>query len=438
MRRSVLRCAVGLLATTLLAAEVDSAELGVSRHALANGLVILIRENRTASVVAASLQVRAGSRDERRGTAGITNFLHRVMLRGTARHSMVELAEAAEELGGSLEASGEVEYGEIRGEALARHWQPLLGLIAEVALTPAFPPEEIERERRLLLNNLRSRGDAPFQRALDTLVADLYGPHPYGWPAGGLSESLGRLTRDDLRDHYRAIYRPDRMVLAVSGDVPRDRVLHAATRLFGGRASTPATASPPPVSATPRGERRVIERHAQQAQVLVGFLGPSLHEPDYAAIRVLGAILGSGMSGRLFVELREKRGLAYSLGMAIPFRTGPSSLVAYLGTAPANVEPAQAGILSEIERVRREPATNQELARAKAYVLGALTMDRRTNARHAWYLAFFEVIGAGWDFPDRYARAIERVSVEDVRAAAERYLVNPTTVVLQPPQGFSR
>jgi predicted Zn-dependent peptidase len=405
---------------------------------LPNGLVVLVRENRTAGVVAASLQVRAGSREERRDTAGVTNFVQRVMLRGTTRHSMVELAEAAEELGGSLEASGEVEYGEIRGEALARHWQALLGLIAEVALRPSFLPEEIERERRLLLNSLRTRADAPFQRALDVLVADLYGPHPYGWPSGGLSESLERLTRDDLRTHYQRMYRADRMVLAVSGAVPRDRVVQVANRLFGALPDGPASNPAPEVRATPRGERRVIERRAQQAQVLVGFLGPSLHEPDYAAVRVLGAILGSGMSGRLFVELREKRGLAYSLGMSIPFRTGPTSLVAYLGTAPSNVEPAQAGILSEIERVRREPVTSQELARAKAYVLGSLTMDRRTNARHAWYLAFFEVIGAGWDFPDRYAQAIERVSVDDVRAVAERYLVQPTTVVLQPPPSASR
>jgi predicted Zn-dependent peptidase len=214
--------------------------------------------------------------------------------------------------------------------------------------------------------------------------------------------------------------------------------VHAAARLFGSLEGPPPAGSAPAVEARARSERRVIERPAQQAQVLVGFLGPSLHDADYAAVRVLGAILGSGMSGRLFVELREKRGLAYSLGMAIPFRTGPSSLVAYLGTAPTNVESAHAGVLAEVERIRRENVTSQELARAKAYLLGTLTMDRRTNARHAWYLAFFETVGAGWDYPDRYARAIERVTVEDVRAAAERYLLRPTTVVLQPPPGAAR
>jgi predicted Zn-dependent peptidase len=139
------------------------------------------------------------------------------------------------------------------------------------------------------------------------------------------------------------------------------------------------------------------------------------------------------MAGRLFVELRDRRGLAYSTGVVVPpFRTGPAFFVAYLGTAPANAAAAEAGVLHELERVRAAPITAEELARAKAYVRGQLSMDRRTNARQAWYLAFFEVVGAGWDFPDRYARAIEAVTAADVARAAERYLTRPTVVVLQP------
>ena len=172
--------------------------------------------------------------------------------------------------------------------------------------------------------------------------------------------------------------------------------------------------------------------------MLVGYLGPSLLEPDYAAARVLATVMGGGMSGRLFRELRDQRGLAYSVGMLGSFRTGPSFLVSYLGTAPANAEAAEAGMLAEIERVRGESVTARELARAKAYLLGTLAMDRRTSTRHAWYMAFFEVIGAGWDFPERYARAVEAVTPADVARVAQRYLTRPTVIVLQPPKGSSR
>jgi predicted Zn-dependent peptidase len=176
----------------------------------------------------------------------------------------------------------------------------------------------------------------------------------------------------------------------------------------------------------------------QQAQVLVAHLAPPLTSPDYAAVRVLGTVLGGGMSGRLFQTLRERQGLAYAVGTLGTYRTGPSFLVTYLGTAPPNTAAAEAGVRAELERVRREQVGERELARAKAYLLGTLTMDRRSSARHAWYLAFFEVIGAGWDFPERYARAVEAVTVADVARAARRYLDGPTVVVVQPPGTGSR
>ncbi|HEY2993931.1 MAG TPA: pitrilysin family protein [Methylomirabilota bacterium] len=410
----------------------------VTRQMLSNGLTVVVREDATVGVMAAALHVRAGSLFETADTAGITNFLQRVMARGTPRYNALALAEAVEDLGGSLEGAGDIEYGAISGTALARNWEPLLRLLADVALHPTLPPEEVERERRLILSMIQSRGDTPFQRAFDAVLSDLYGAHPYAWPSVGRRESVERVSRELLRAHYAAVYRPDRMVLAVSGNVPAARVVRVAERLFR---ELPAAAGPTPVTiaeAAPRSGRRLVERPVQQAQVMVGYLGPSLLQPDYAAARVLATVLGGGMSGRLFRELREQRGLAYSVGMLGSYRTGPSFLVSYLGTAPPNAEAAEAGVLAEIERARGEQVTDRELARAKAYLLGNLAMDRRTSARHAWYMAFFEVIGAGWDFPERYARAIEAVTPADVARVAQRYLTRPTVIVLQPPKGTGR
>ena len=166
---------------------------------------------------------------------------------------------------------------------------------------------------------------------------------------------------------------------------------------------------------------------------MVGYITPGLTDPEYPAVRVLGMLLGGGMSGRLFTELRDRRGLAYQVGVLGTYRTGPSFLLAYMGTAPANVEASEKGVMAEIERIRTEPVTERELARAKAYLLGNLTMDRRTTARDAWYLAFFEVTGAGWSFPERYARGVDAVTTADVARVAQRYLTGPTVVVLQPP-----
>lgn len=427
------RLTLTLVVVLALVAPV-AADVPVTRRVLANGMTVLVREDPGVGVVAASLHVRAGSLFETEATAGITNFMQRVLVRGTEKRSALGVLEAAEELGGSLEAAGEVESAEVRAAAIARQWEALLALLAEVVLEPTFPASEIERERRLLLGQLQTRADNPFQRALDTTVRDVYGRHPYAWPALGRAESVTQISRDAIVAHYRSVYRPDRMVLAVSGNVPRASVVAAADRLFR---RLPAAAGVPPIpsiDATPREEPRVVERDARQAQVLVGFLAPPVLHADYAAGRVLASVLGGGMSSRLFTELRDRRGLAYSVGVVPTARTGPALFLSYLGTAPANAEAALSGMLAEVDRIRGEAIGEHELARARAYLLGRLALERSTSARLASQLAFYELIGAGWDWPKRFARAVESVTVADVARVAQRYLVRPTVVVLRPPR----
>src|SRR5256886_8075954 len=279
------------------------------------------------------------------------------------------------------------------------------------------------------------RADQPFPRAFDTALADLYGGLLYAWPALGLSESVARLTRDALLERYAAAYRAGRMVLGVAGGVPRQRVIAAAGGVFKRVPGAAAAAAGPVLEAAPRGERRLVERDARQAQVLVGFLAPPLTHPDYAAMRVLGAVLGGGMSSRLFVELRDRRGLAYSTGVLTTNRTGPSLFLPYLGTAPANADAAVAGVLAEVDRLRRDRGDERGLARSKAWLLGNLAMDRRTSARHAWYLAFFELVGGGWDWPERYARAVEAVGGAGLPRLGEGYLGRPAGDVVRPAGG---
>jgi predicted Zn-dependent peptidase len=427
-----LRGIVALLALAALAAARADAE-PVTPHTLPNGLRLLVRGDPASEVVAVSLQVRAGSLFESADRAGLTHFLQRAMLRGTARHSANSLAEAVEELGGTLDAAGDVETAEIRAQVVARHWEALLALLAEVVLAPSLPAEEVEHERRLILSQIHSRGDNPFLATLDALLGTLCGEHPCGRPSLGTPASIGAVTRAVLVAHHREIYQADRLVLVVSGRVQPARVARLVERLFGKmpRGSSPRPELPAPPR--PAGQRRLLQRPVHEARILVGFPGPGLEEPDFAAARVLAAVLGGGMSGRLFVALRERRGLAYSVGMLSPFRTAPAFLIAHMGTDPASVEEAEAALRAEIDRLRDEPPGEQEVARGKAHVLGSLAMDRRTNARHAWYLGFFEAVGVGWQFAERYAAAVQAVTAADVLRVAQRYLDRPTVVLLRRP-----
>jgi zinc protease len=391
-----------------------------------------VRENPVAPVVAVSLMVKTGTWWETPTNNGISNFVHAVMVRGTAQRSGSQLAEAIAALGGKISASGEVDYSEIRASALSRFWRELLGFTAELALTPKLAPGELDGERDWIMGRIQKRRDSAPSRAFDEFFATLYGPHPYSLQVLGTPESLRRIDHAALVAWYRRSYRPERMTLTVSGQVSAAQVLAEARRLFGelprGGA---ATETPRPAPANP-GTRRVIEQAAQQAQILTGGIAPSLSHPDHAPVKVLSTILGGGMAGRLFVELRDKRGLAYTAASYYDPVRDPGALILYLGTAPENATKAEEELRREIERIRTDPVSDDELRRAKGYLLGRYTMDRRTNERQAWYLAFYEQVGVGQDYPERYRKAVEAVTPADVRRVAKQYLEKVTTVVLRP------
>lgn len=429
---------VRLLAGALLAGLVGAgpgaaAEPVILSERLPGGLTILVRENSSAPVVAVSVLVRVGSRWEREDDSGITNLLQQVLVKGTQTRSALAIAEAAEDVGGSVSASGDTDASEIRATGLSRHWSRVLELIADVTLHPSLPAPEIEAERRVVQSALRSRADQPFQRAYDTLMERVYGPHPYSRPVLGRTPVVARLDRAALLAHYRAFYRAGRTVVSVSGDVSAPEVAAELRRLFAEMPPGDGDVSEPTVAPVTIPGRVLLTQPAAQAQVLAGTIGPAIAHRDYAAVKVLTVALGGGMAGRLFTELRDKQGLAYSTGALNPSRVQPSVLIAYLGTAPDNAERAEDGMRRELERIAREPVSPDELARAKAFLLGQFVLDRRTNARLAWYQAYFESAGVGHDFARRYVRAVETVTVDDLQRVARAYLAGPAFVSLRPP-----
>jgi len=221
-----------LAALALLSIAAPAVAQSTTRVRLDNGLLVLIRENPVAPVVAVSLMIDSGTRWERPENSGISNFVTAVMVKGTTKRSGGELAEAVAALGGKLSAIGDVDYSEIQASALARFWRELLDLTAELALSPALLPVEVDNERELLLSRVQKRRDSPNSRAFDELYTALYGRHPYALPILGTPESLQRIDHAAIVERYRAYYRPGRMKLAISGQVKAADVLVEVRRLF--------------------------------------------------------------------------------------------------------------------------------------------------------------------------------------------------------------
>ena len=423
-----------IMAAALEASSVaaPAAEATWIRQRLDSGLVVLAQENPAAPAVAVSVLIRVGSRWEREDNAGITNLLQQVLVKGTTSRSAFDVAEAAEVMGGSLSASGDTDYAEIRGTALARHWKSLLALMADVTLHPALPPAEIDNERRVIASGIKNRLDQPFPLTYDTMMGRLFRSHPYGAPSLGRAAAVERLDRQALVEHYDRYYRAGRIIVAISGQVPARQAVDEVARIFASAPRERDTGDAPLGAPSASLDRLVINRPAAQAQIMLGFLAPPIGHPDYAAVKVLQVALGGGMAGRLFSELRDKQGLAYSTGALYPARVEPGFFLTFIGTAPASAGKAEESMRAQVERIRGERVSEGELDRAKAYLLGQFALDRRTNARLAWYAAFYEAAGVGHDFADRYVRSIEAVSADDVLGVAKTYLASPTVVRLEP------
>jgi len=411
---------------------VSAASETVAREVLPNGMTLIVGENPTAPVVALTLLVAVGSRDETVETNGVTALLGRVLLKGTRTRSALEIAGAAEDAGGAIESAADQEYSELRARGLAGHWQTLLGLVHDVATAPTLATEEIERERDALLAQIRGLEDQPFQVANRLLNRAVFGRQGYGLPTSGEAETVRGLARADLARHYEASWTPERMVLSVSGQVRADEVLAEAARLFGGVRRGSRAPGGAPLTARPRATRVEERRPAEQAQVLMGFLAPPIGEHEYVATKVLNALLGGGMSSRLFRVLRDEQGLAYAVGSFYPTRREMGRIVIHIGTAPGNAAAAEAGVSREVDRLQAEPVPEDELVRGRAFLQGSFALDLRGNARQSFYRGFFELLGVGHGFLARYPGLIEAVGSSEVQRVAQRYLVEPAVVVVGP------
>ena len=428
------RLAAGVLALVVLAPAVGGPQTtGVTRTRLPNGMMLLVRENPSAPVVAASLIVRMGTRWETYQTAGLSNFLQLMVVRGTTTMDGTRIVETADRMGGTIEAYGEADNAEIAATALDRYWKEMLALVADVTLRPSLPDGTVGAVRDFLARQVRNRGDKPYDVALDTLLAKTFGSNPYGWDAIGRRESLERAGRPALIEHYQRHYVPGGLVLAVSGNVKAAEVRAEVERLFGAMPAGPVPAPEQVPPAARAAEREVLTVPGAQAQIFMGGLAPAMTEPDFAAMKLVSTVLGGGMAGRFFSELRDKQGLAYTTGTQQPMRVDPGYFLAILGTAPANVERAEAALREQLQRIQREPVSADELRVAKAYLLGTLAMDRRTNARQAWYLASLEQAGVGYEFLDRYTAQVRAATAADLQRVAQRYLATVRTVVVRPP-----
>jgi len=393
----------------------------VFKTILENGIRLIVKENRSNPIVTLQASFLGGVRFEKEVENGINHLMAIMVTKGTKKQSSLEIAKKVERMAGSLSGfSGYNSFG-LAFTFLSQHFAEAFSLFSEIIRQPTFDKEEMEKRRRLILAAIRQQEDELDRVVFKLFRKTLFEKHPYRMDTLGTIDSVQGLTQKDLKEYYARIVVPENMVLTVVGDVETKQVVLGAKQAFGdlkkGTFSLPSV----PQETTPHHIRRSeIYLKKEQAHFVLGFLGTTLRDKDRYALEVLDAAL-SGQGGRLFYELRDKESLAYVLAFMGSPNLDPGFIGVYMGTHPDKLQGAVHGVLRELRKVKEEGLTEEEVERAKRYLVGNFEIGLQTNGAQASQISLDELYGLGFDHYQRYPQEIQKVTKEDVHRIAKKY-----------------
>jgi len=397
--------------------------LGVRRE-LPNGLVWLFSEQTNLPLVTINLVVKAGALRDPAGKAGLANLTALLLLQGTKTRNAAQIAREVDFLGARFSSTGGDDYSSISLTVLKKDLDEGLDLFQDILKNPVFAPEELKQKVSQLKAALKSEEDEPGVVAARAFDKRLFGPNPYAHPLKGTPEGLTAITRQDVVEFHRKLYRPNNSILTVVGDLSQDEAGTWVEKIFGSwEAADIPELKIPPAPPLNKPEALIIDKDITQANIIWGHLGMSRQNPDYYAFQVLDYILGaSGFASRLMDNIREQRGLVYSVHSSFDAGLQPGSITVTLETKNANAGKAVEQVLKEIQRLRAEPVSPEELEDAKSYLIGSFPRKIDSLSKRAWVMAYVELYGLGLDYPSRYPGLIRGLTAADLQRVAQQYL----------------
>jgi zinc protease len=396
------------------------------KKVLPNGATVIVERTLTHPAVTVFLSLRAGSGYDPPDAVGLSNFVSRVIDRGTERRTADVFSEELDGRGVSLNTSVGRHLFTVSFTSLTEDFAAVLELAADVVRRPTFPQVEIDTRRREIVTAIRQDEDNPAVMAVESLFELLYPDgHPYGRRSKGTIAGVERITRDALLGFHRGYFSPAGMIAVVVGDVAVDDAIDTVTSAFGDWVGQPHHFSipTPPARPTHRQQLFIPMPGKAQADIAYGFTAVARRDPDYYPLLAMNNVLGQyGLGGRLGDSIRERQGMAYYAFSSFEGNIAEGPLVIRAGVAPENVERTVASIDEEVRQITSEGVTPQELDDAKRYLIGSMPRNLETNGGIASFLQSAEFFGLGLDFDRRLPALLERVTLEQVHAATRRVL----------------
>ncbi len=407
--------------TTTFAVHSPDVVDGIERIDLPTGDTLLVMPDDNVPVMSLRVATLGGLRAETPATNGRSNLLSDLVTRGSAMRDGDAFAHATDTLAMDINGfSGRNSIG-LALVSMSRNREQAMQLLGESLFWAELPESELKVQRDAQLEDIRHRGDAPARTAFLAMLQQLYGPHPYGMDSLGCEQSVASLTRDDLLTYLRSRLAPGNLVVAAAGDVDPQWLAQQIIDMSPTDRTALPTPSPEPVPALT--EMVTIRKAADKAQahICLGFAGATFDSADRFALQVLSTIL-SGQGGRLFLQLRDKQSLAYSVSSMTVEGVDPGYFAFYIGTSPDKVQTALDGLHSEIDKVLQAPVGEDELDRVRRYLSGSHAIGLQRSGSRAASICFNELYGLGRKAYRGHLEQMRAVTPDDVLAAARKYL----------------
>lgn len=407
-----------------------------TRSDLPGGLQVVtetVPGSRSASV---GVWLAVGSADESARLAGTSHFLEHLLFKGTARRNAAEIASAIDEVGGELNAFTAHEYTCYYAHVLATDAPRAVDVVSDVVLGARIASRDVDTERSVILDEIAMRDDDPEEALAEAFAQRLFAGHPAGDPVSGSVESVSGLTRRQIYDYYRRRYLPHRTVLAVAGGIEHADVMDWAMTAFDGRLDPAIDAAAPrsgPGYAAPQPSIGLLRRDTEQAQLTLGVPALRRHHPDRHALAVLSAILGGGMSSRLFQRIREERGLAYTCYSTTSAYADTGSWTVYTACQPSNLALVAELMSREFTAIATSGVSADELSLAQGQLSGATILGLEGSDARMNRIGRRTLTSRKYVTLDDEIAAIKAVTADDVAAVATRLLSRPLTVEVAGP-----
>ena len=402
--------------------------MDIQKKEMKNGLVILSEVMPHLRSVSLGVWVKCGSRFEDPRFSGIAHFIEHLLFKGTATRSTEEIAKTIDAVGGQLNAFTEKEYIGFYARVLDEHLPMVFGLLADIVRNPAFPSREIERERNVIFEEISMIEDSPQELILDLYMERCWKGHPLGRSIAGTKKTIAEISRNDVKKFFKKNFTAGNIILSAAGNIEHKKFQRLAEKYFAGlETGERTTPGDPPVFSPGRSVRR--KAYLEQTHICLGTIAPPTSSEERYCAHLLNGILGGGISSRLFQNIREKKGLVYSIYSMLTSYHDAGTLTVYAGTAHETAAGVVELTLKEFRKMRQELVSAEELKRAKECIKGAITLGLESSSSRMTNLAQQMIYHGRLHDIEETLSAVDRVTDREIRELANKIL-DPSHFVL--------